>query len=175
MTILIIILIVIGGIVGYRRGGILQFLHFFGTLSAIIIARLNYKQLGDRLDLIMPYPSSVSEVNNIVFDDIANLEQAYYYISAFLIIFIVSKIIIQIVISVFDYINQIIFDKKTSKIVGTVLGIIECLYILAIVLFFIGTVPSTTLQQMVGNSSLATFIIDHTLFISGKLKDWSQI
>lgn len=175
MTLLILILIILSGIVGFRRGGLLQLLHFLGTVSALVIARLNYETLGNKLELIMPYPSSVSEVENVVLPTIQDLEQAYYYMSAFLFIFIVSKLIIQIIVSVFDFVNQIIFERKRSKIIGTIIGVIECIYVLAVIIFFLATIPSTGLQEAISNSQLATFIMDHTLIISDKLKDWSQI
>lgn len=175
MTLLILILIIIGMVVGFRRGGLLQGLHFIGTLAAVIIARLNYKTLGSKLELIMPYPSSALEVENTLLKQIPDLENAYYYMAAFFFIFIVTKLIIQLLISSFDYLQQIQFNFLVSSIVGLVFGMLEIIYILAVVLAFAATIPMDALQGAIDGSGLAKVILNHTFIISGRLMDWMQI
>ncbi len=83
MTLIILILLIIGIIVGYRRGFILQFFHLIGTIAAAIIAALNFEHLASRLDLVLPYPSTTETLANPIFPDIVNAEYAYYDMSAF--------------------------------------------------------------------------------------------
>lgn len=175
MTLILLLIILIGLFVGYRRGIVLQFLHLIGTVSALVIASLNYDTLGSKLYLIMPYPSSAQETPNAALTDVANLEYAYYYMFAFFIIFIVSKIAIQMIVSGFDYFQQITPNGLISTIGGTVLGLIEIIYILAIVLFFIATIPFAPVQASLAESGLGTFILEHTFIISDKLIEWIQI
>ena len=175
MTLLILLLMIIGMIVGFRRGGLLQFIHLFGTISAIIIARLNYKALGSKLDLIMPYPSSALEVDNTILKNIPDLETAYYYMAAFFFTFIITKIIIQIFISTFDYLQQINFHIVASPIVGVIFGVIETICILVVILAFAATIPMDALQNAIDGSGLAKFILNHTLILSDRMMGWMQI
>jgi uncharacterized membrane protein required for colicin V production len=112
-------------IVGYRRGFVLQLFHLIGTIAAVIIAALNFEHLASRLDLILPYPSTTETLANPIFPDIVNAEYAYYDMSAFFVIFIVTKIVIQLIVSAFDYFQQIPVFGIVGEIIGAILGLFE--------------------------------------------------
>jgi uncharacterized membrane protein required for colicin V production len=173
MTLILLIILIIGLIVGYRRGAVLQFMHLIGTISALIIASLNYEALGSRFYLVMPYPSTAQA--NAVLTEVGNLEYAYYYMFAFFLIFIVSKIVIQIIVSGFDYLQQVTSDGLIPSIIGTILGLIEVIYVLAVLLFFVATIPYMPVQEALADSWIASFIIEHTFIISDKLIEWIQV
>lgn len=175
MTLLLLILLIIGIIVGYRRGFILQFFHLIGTVSAIIIAALNYELLASRLDLILPYPSTTETLSNPIFSNIADAEYAYYDMSAFFIIFIVSKIVIQLIVSAFDYFQQIPVFGIVGEIVGAVLGFIEIIYVLVVILFMLAMVPLEFIQTAIQDSGLANFILENTFILSDRFMGWLQI
>lgn len=175
MTLILLIILLIGLIVGYRRGIILQALHLIGTISALVIASLNYEALGSRFYLVMPYPSTAQLNPNAVLSDVSNLEYAYYYMFAFFLIFIISKIIIQIIVSGFDYLQQVTTGGLVTSIGGTVLGLIEIVYVLVVILFFTATVPYPPVQEALAESGIATFIMEHTFIISEKLIEWIQV
>src|SRR5699024_11422562 len=86
----------------------------------------------------------------------------YYYMFAFFLIFIVSKIIIQIIVSGFDYFQQVTTGGLVTSIGGIILGIVETIYILVVVLVFVATIPYTPVQEAIANSGLANFIIDRS-------------
>lgn len=173
MTLILLIILIIGLIAGYRRGAVLQFMHLIGTISAIIIASLNYEALGSRFYLVMPYPSTAQ--GNIMLSDVSNSEYAYYYMFAFFLIFIVSKIIIQIIVSGFDYLQQITSAGLIPGIIGTVLGLIEVVYVLVVILFFVATIPYMPVQEALAESGIASFIVEHTFIVSDKLIEWIQV
>lgn len=175
MGLIIIIFLIIGLIVGYRRGLVLQSLHLIGTLAAIIIAALNYEMLASRLDLILPYPSSAYTLSNAVFPDIADPEYAYYDMAAFFFIFIVSKIISQLIVSAFDYFQQVSVFGIIGDILGLTLGIIEMIYVLVVILFMVALIPLDVIQNLMTESSLAEFIMRNTFILSDKLIEWLQI
>ncbi|CAD2073441.1 hypothetical protein GCM10007275_02400 [Jeotgalicoccus coquinae] len=173
MTLILLIILIIGLIAGYRRGAVLQFMHLIGTVSAIVIASLNYEALGSRFYLVMPYPSTAQA--NAVLTDVGNLEYAYYYMFAFFLIFLVSKIVIQIIVSGFDYLQQVTSDGMIQSITGTVLGLIEAVYVLVVILFFVATIPYQPVQEALAESGIASFIIEHTFIVSDKLIEWIQV
>ena len=175
MTLILLILLIIGVVVGYRRGFILQFFHLMGTLAAVTIAALNYETLADRLDLILPYPSTTETMSNPIFPDITDAEYAYYDISAFFIIFIVAKILIQIVVSAFDYFQQIPVFGVVGEILGAVLGLIEMIYVLTVVLFMLSMVPLEFIQTPIEESGLANFILENTFILSDRFMGWLQL
>jgi uncharacterized membrane protein required for colicin V production len=175
MGFLIILFLIIGLIAGYRRGLVLQLLHLVGTVSAIIIAALNYERLASRLDLILPYPSTADTLSSAIFPDIQNVEYAYYDMFAFFIIFLVSKIIIQIIVSAFDYFQQVSVFGTVGDVLGLILGFIEMTYILTVILYMLALVPADIVQNFVADSSLAEFMLDHTFILSDKLIEWLQI
>ncbi|MFD2829155.1 CvpA family protein [Corticicoccus populi] len=175
MGILLLVLLIIGLVAGYRRGLVLQSLHLIGTISAVIIAALNYETLSARLDLIMPYPSTAESLANPIFPDIASAEYAYYDMSAFFMIFIVSKIVIQLIVSAFDYFQQVSVFGIVGDILGLVLGIIEMIYVLIVVLYMLALIPADITQNFVIDSSIADFIMDHTFILSDKFIEWLQI
>lgn len=175
MTLILLIILLIGLIAGYRRGIVLQFLHLIGTLSALVIASLNYEALGSKFYLVMPYPSTAQLNSNAVLSDIGNLEYAYYYMFAFFLIFIISKIVIQIIISGFDYLQQVTTGGLVTSIGGIVLGLFEAVYVLVVILFFAAMIPYPPVEEALSESGIATFIMEHTFIISDKLIEWIQV
>ncbi|HJG32356.1 MAG TPA: CvpA family protein, partial [Jeotgalicoccus aerolatus] len=62
-----------------------------------------------------------------------------------------------------------------SSIAGTVLGLIEAVYLLVVILFFIATIPYFPIQEGLADSGLASFIMEHTFIVSDKLIEWIQV
>lgn len=159
-------------VIGYRRGFVLQLLHLVGTISAIIISAMNYETLSARFEMIMPYPSTAQSVNNPLLPDLANAEYAFYDMIAFFIIFAVSKILIQLIVSAFDYLQQISVFGIAGEIAGLLLGLIEMIYILTVIIFVLAVIPLEFIQNAIDESGLAIFIMEHTFILSDKFIDW---
>ncbi|SFK93175.1 Uncharacterized membrane protein, required for colicin V production [Salinicoccus halodurans] len=172
MSIIIFILLVIGLVIGYRRGVILQLLHLVGTISAIIISAMNYDTLSSKFDMIMPYPSTAQAVHNPLLPDLANTEYAFYDMTAFFIIFVITKILIQVIVSAFDYLQQINVFGVAGEIAGLILGLIEMIYVLTVIIFMLAIIPLEFIQNAIGESGLATFIMEHTFILSDKFIEW---
>lgn len=174
MFIIILILLIIGLVIGYRRGIILQLLHLAGTISAIVISAMNYDTLSARFDLIVPYPSTVETLSNPILPELNNAEYAYYDMVAFFIIFIISKIVIHLIVSAFDYLQQISVFGIVGDIAGTVLGLVEVIYIMVVLLFMAAVLPFDWIQTAIGDSGLAQFFMNNTFILSDKFIEWLQ-
>lgn len=174
MTLLLLILLVIGMVIGYRRGVILQSLHLIGTISAIIIAAMNYEKLASRFDMVMPYPSTAETLTNPLLPEVDNAELAFYRMVAFFMIFVVAKIVIQLIVSAFDYLQQINAFGTVGDVLGTILGIIEMIYILVVLLMMAAVIPLEGVQTMMENSGFAQFLMENTFVISDKFIEWLQ-
>ncbi len=174
MSIIIIILLIIGLVIGYRRGVILQLLHLVGTISAIVISAMNYKTLSAKFDMVMPYPSTAQSVNNPVLPDLGNAEYAFYDMVAFFIIFVIAKILTQLIVSAFDYLQQLSVFGVGGEIAGSIIGLIEMVYILTVLIFMLAVVPLEFIRDAIGESGPASFIMEHTFILSDKFIEWLQ-
>ena len=171
MGIVIIILFVLGGIVGYRRGLSLQALHFVGTLSALIIAALNFNLLASRFDMILPYPAPGDVSAHTALTSLSDPEASFYRMGAFLIIFIVAKVTIQLIVSAFDYLQQVPILGFVGSIISAAVGVVEMLIIVVVFLFMIALIPIEFIQNLV-NGGLSQQLINNTFILSGRLKSW---
>lgn len=171
MSIIIIILLVLGGIIGYRRGLSLQVLHMLGTLSAIIIAALNFELLASRFDMILPYPAPGDESTLTALANLEDPEASFYKMGAFIIVFVIAKVVLQLIISAFDYLQQVPILGLIGSIVAAAVGVAEVIIVVVVILFMIALVPLDFVQDVV-DGGLFKQLIDNTFLLSGQLKNW---
>ena len=105
-----------------------------------------------------------------VFLNTMPLENAFYNGIAFAIIFFGTKIILQIVASMLDFVANLPVLRSINKILGAVLGFIEVYLVTFLVLFILALVPIGTIQTYIKSSFLATLIVEHTPYLSNALK-----
>ncbi|GGB03764.1 CvpA family protein [Macrococcus hajekii] len=172
IDIILLFFLLLGSIIGLRRGFILQSMHLIGTIGALVIARLFYQPLADKLQLIVPYPS-VAETSKVLINW-QDAEHAFYNIISFIFLFMASKVLLQMVATVFDYIAQLPLLKQLNKSLGTLLGFIESYLVLFIVFFFIAMIPAPVIQGRIQSSHLARMIIEYTPILSNRAIDWFQ-
>lgn len=90
---------------------------------------------------------------------------------AFLIIFIVAKVTIQLIVSAFDYLQQVPILGFVGSIISAAVGVVEMLIIVVVFLFMIALIPIEFIQNLV-NGGLSQQLIDNTFILSGRLKSW---
>lgn len=168
MFTLLLLLILFGGfLMGLRRGLILQAIHLFGFIISLAVAAFLYKDLGPRLEMWIPYPGNDAGSLGMLFD-IAKLDTAFYNAIAFFIIFVATKLVLQIIGSMLDFLAQLPLLKQFNQVAGGAFGFVEAYLGLFILLYIIALLPVESLQTMVQNSGLAKTIVLNTPFLS----DW---
>jgi uncharacterized membrane protein required for colicin V production len=169
VTLLILFALVIGFLIGLRRGLILQLVHLLSFIIALVVARLFYKDLGPKLEMWVPFPSSADTGSTLgtVFN-ITDLDSAFYNAIAFFIIFIGVKIVLQLIGSMLDFLAQLPLLRQFNQLAGGAVGFVEMYLGVFIVLFIGALLPIESLQEHIQNSSLAKAIIMNTPFLS----DW---
>ncbi|MBN6887936.1 putative membrane protein required for colicin V production [Cytobacillus horneckiae] len=167
----IIIILLFGFFMGLRRGFILQLIHLVGFIIAFVVARLYYDTLAPKLTLWIPYPNFGSDSNLQMLLGSTDLEDAYYRAIAFAIIFFAVKILLQIIGSMLDFVASLPILKQLNTWAGSILGFIEVYLIMFILLYIAALLPITALQNMLNDSFMAEFIIDHTPILSQQIKD----
>ena len=170
-TFILFALLLIGIMVGLRRGFILQVIHMTGFIVAFIVAAMNYDKLADKLVLWVPFPQmGDSSSLSLLFFSLDN-ENAYYNGIAFLIIFFAVKIVWQIIGSMLDFIAQFPILNMLNRWGGGILGFMETYLIMFVLLYLAALLPIQVVQEQIQGSFLAESIVMNTPYFSEKIKD----
>lgn len=163
-------LFIFGFFMGLKRGFILQTFHLLGFIASFIVAAKYYDKLAPYLDLWIPYPE-VSDTSSLAtFLQNLPLETGFYNAVSFALIFFVTKIILQIIASMLDFVAAIPVISWFNTIFGAILGFVEVYLILFIVLFILILVPYPTTQEWINDSSIALYMIENTPYLSEKVE-----
>ncbi|MEY8598197.1 CvpA family protein [Mammaliicoccus lentus] len=171
ITLLVIICLILGVIIGYRRSLVLESLHAISTISALVVAVICYAPFSKQLHLLLPYPSASTEGTNAIFKNINN-EDAFYNIMAILILFVLTKIILQVISTVFDFYHQMEFGGKYAQYFAMVLGFIETYIIVIIILATVAVIPIPMFIEALHQSSVGNLVLTKTPFLSELLVNW---
>ena len=125
LSLILIFILLIGLIVGLKRGFILQVIHLVSWFIAFFVAAMYYKDLALRLTLWIPYPTLGENPILQILLDAVNAEQAFYYGISFIIIFFGVKIILQIIGSMLDFLSHIPIIRQLNLLAGGLLGFLE--------------------------------------------------
>lgn len=171
VDLILIIILVVGFLVGLRRGLILQLVHLTGFIAAFIIAYMYFDELAPKLRLWVPYPE-ISEGSALaIFMNSSFLEDAFYRAIAFAALFFASKIILQILGSMLDFLADLPILRTINGWLGGVLGFVEVYLVIFLLLYFAALVPITSVQDAMDDSVIAKAMVEHTPVFSEKIHD----
>ncbi|SRR5690625_2787848 len=171
IDLVLFVLLILGFFIGLKRGFILQLFHLTGFIIAFLIAILYYKDLAARLELWIPYPRTTDDHFWNMITESSFLEGAFYNGISFFAIFVIVKIIMQIVANMLDFVANLPILNGLNNLLGAILGFIETYFIMFVVLFILSLIPMEIIQDYIQRSHIATFIIDKTPILSNQLKD----
>lgn len=169
IDIIILFLLLMGTLVGLKRGFILQFIKLISFVVSILVAFMFYQSLAPQLTWI-PAPNFSGGQAQLAFFS-GNLETAYYNTIAFIILFILTKILLAIIGGLLTTIASIPVIKQVNKLLGGVLGFLETYLFVFILLFVAALLPVDALQTMLSKSMLADVIVGNTPYLSSLVKD----
>lgn len=106
-----------------------------------------------------------------MFLDTFPLEAAFYNAIAFGLLFFATKIVLQIIATMLDFVADLPILSIFNSWLGAILGFIEVYLVIFVVLYIIALAPVTEIQAWIDQSSLATYMIEDTPVLSEKLKD----
>ncbi|MBA2873741.1 CvpA family protein [Thermaerobacillus caldiproteolyticus] len=170
VDLVLLFILLMGFMIGLKRGFILQFIHMTGFIIAFVVAYMNYEKFAPTLRLWIPYPSfGDPETVKMLFES-AHLDEAYYRAMAFAILFFATKIIMQIIGSMLDFVAQLPLLRSVNRWAGGALGFVEVYLIVFLFLYVGALIPIQSLQAQIQHSFMATVIVKHTPFLSDMLK-----
>jgi uncharacterized membrane protein required for colicin V production len=169
VDIVIILLIVLGAVVGFKQGAIRRLTSFLGT---IIIAIVAFK-FKNNLSVLMYENLPFFHFNGLI-KGVEVINILIYELLAFIIIFMGLTILLRILLVVSGLIERIlkmtVFLSIPSKILGIFIGALEY-YIYVFLLLVFLSVPAFNLNEYLDESKLATSMINNTPILSNMALD----
>ncbi|GAA4074234.1 CvpA family protein [Amphibacillus indicireducens] len=162
-------LLVLGIFRGLKRGLILQLFHFLGFFVAFFVAVYFYDNLAVHLEMLIPYPRILAE-DWAFFSETLSLENAYYNMIAFAMLFFVTKIVMSIISSMLDFVAELPVLNIVNGLFGAVFGFIEQYLVLFIIVYVASLLPIMMIQNLLADSSMARFMIEQTPVLSEQIK-----
>lgn len=167
----ILAILLIGLLIGLKRGFILQLVHMTGFIVAFIVAYVFYGDLAPNLKMWIPFPAiGDSSTLNMFFESVG-LETAYYNAIAFAIVFFATKILWHMIGSMLNFITYLPILKQLNRWGGAILGFAEVYLIIFIILYIGALLPMDSIQEPLTSSFMAETIVKHTPFLSEQVKD----
>ncbi|CAL27670.1 CvpA family protein [Staphylococcus carnosus] len=165
LNFLIFCVFIIIAAMGFRRGIWLSVLHFATTIASFMIAAQFYQPIAERLELFLPFPKTQAALTKY-YIDYSDTHLRFEAIVAFISIFILSKFILYLILTVFDkmtYINRL---TLLSRGAGVVLSFLSSIIVLLPVLYMCSLYPSEWIQSQFSHSIIAQLILFHTPYLS---------
>ncbi|KRG10672.1 CvpA family protein [Staphylococcus sp. NAM3COL9] len=163
--IVVVIVFIYIGMIGFRRGVWLSALHLSATLFSLWVAERFYLQISHRLELFIPFPKTQAYDLNYAFH-FDNLQQRFDHIIAFLIVATITKMICYGVVVVFDKVIQHQGPNLISRFIGMLMGIISSIIICTTLLYGAALYPLEFIQQQLSSAIIAEYMLLHTPYIS---------
>lgn len=173
---LIIVFLLLGGLItGFRRGLIVQVIHMTGFIAALIVAYKYYKDLAEKFVLWIPYPG-ITDTSKLSFAvGELDLDETFYRLLAFVLIFTVVKFGLQLIASMFDFLKYLPVLGFVARITGALFGFVE-FYIMIFLILYLGfLLPLDFIQNIISKSILAGAMFEHTPVFSETVKNWWYI
>ncbi|WP_110114862.1 CvpA family protein [Bacillus sp. CGMCC 1.16541] len=175
LDIILISLLLLGFFVGVKRGFILQLIHLISFVAAFLVAYTFNGDLAPRLRILIPFPEFDQQSVASFFVSSSYMEDAFYRMIAFAILFFATQIILRVVGSMLTSLAQLPILKQLNKWGGGILGFLE-VYVIVFILLYIGAVlPVSDIQIPIQQSIVATNMVQNTPYLSAALEElWTQ-
>lgn len=175
LDLLIVLLLLAGLITGFRRGLIVQVIHMTGFIIALIVAYKYYELLAEKFVLWIPYPGVTAGSKLTFAVEQLDLDETFYRLLAFVLIFLIVKFGLQLIASMFDFLKYLPVLGFISRFVGAALGFVEFYILTFLVLYLVAMLPLDMIQNLLGNSMLKDAMFEHTPILSESVKNWWYI
>lgn len=159
VDIVILIFLVFGALLGFKRGFTRQLVHFIGIFAIIVLSFFLKNPISIILYKNLPFLNFGG-----IFKDITVLNILVYEVIAFFIVFFVLLIIFKILLKVTKIFEKLltvtIILGIPSKIIGAILGVGESIIYTFITLYIL-SLPTLNMN-IINESRLANIILDKT-------------
>lgn len=164
VDVIIIVLLILGGVAGFKAGVIKKLTDFIGMFVVIILAFYLKNYISVIMYENLPFFNFFGLINGI---DVLNI--LLYGVIAFLVIFIALLFVLKVVLMLTGLVEKIL--KATvilsipSKLLGIVVGVIE-MYVYLFLILVIVSLPIFD-SSFLKDSKMNNFILNNTPVLSG--------
>lgn len=162
IDIICIVIIVLFGIIGLRKGVIKSLVQLIGTCAVIVLAFVFKDVLANFLMKYLPFYNFGG-----VFEGITSINVLIYELISFIVIYIILYCILSIVINLAGIVEKLIditvILAIPSKILGGIVGLIEGVIMAFLVAFILFHIPTT--EPMVADSKFSIVLLERTPII----------
>ena len=168
VDLIVIIVIILGGIVGFKNGAIKEATKFLGLFVVIIIAFLLKDKLMVALYENLPFFKFFGIIKGI---DAINI--LLYQLISFLVIFIALMFILKVLVVITGLVELLVkmtvFLSFPSKVLGAIVGAIE-FYVYLFIILYVLNMPFFNLKY-INDSLLGNKILTNTPILSQLVDD----
>ena len=172
VDLIIIILILFGAVIGFKRGFTKSLVSAVGLIAIVIIAFLLKNPVSTVLYEHLPFFQFGGVIKGVTV-----LNIALYELLAFIIVLAILGIVLKILMmatSIFERILTLtIILGIPSKILGAIIGALEW-FILVFIGLYVLNMPVVNVKE-INNSTLAPKILNNTPILSGVIKDTNDV
>ena len=170
IDIVILLLLVMFGVVGWKQGVIKEAVQFIGMIIILVISFIFKGELGNLFCKWLPF----FNFNGSPIEGMTTLNILLYQILGFVIIFTVLYAIYNIILKISGIfqklVNWTIILLIPSKLGGLILGLLEGYVLIFVILLIITGLPASYTSNFT-NSSLVKTIVYKTPILSSASKD----
>lgn len=163
IDVVIIVVIILGGFAGYKRGFLPQLISLIGFFVVMVGAFLLKNPISELLYTYCPFFKFVGILKDVSVLNIILYEVVAVILTA-LILWLILKIVSILFNKINDSINDIFFFEVLSELGGCFLGLIEN-YIVVFVCLYITALPFFNIE-LLRNSTFRPFILKDTPILS---------
>lgn len=172
VDLIIIILILFGAVIGFKRGFTKSLVSAVGLIAIVVIAFLLKNPVSTVLYEHLPFFQFGGVIKGVTV-----LNIALYELLAFIIVLAILGIVLKILMiatSIFERILTLtIILGIPSKILGAIIGALEW-FILVFIGLYVLNMPVVNVKE-INNSTLAPKILNNTPILSGVIKDTNDV
>ena len=165
---IVILFLLLGAVVGFKRGAIRSLVGLVGTIAVVVIAYYLKNPVADLLYNFVPFFEFSGNFEGLVTLNIL-LYEAIAYILVFMVLYSILSLILKLTGVIEKILTMTIILGIPSKIIGAVLGFIEAVVFSFIVLFVLLQFNGTS--SLVIDSSMAMSILDKTPLIGSMVNE----
>lgn len=163
IDIILVLILFVGAIVGFKRGVIKSAVTFIGAIVVIVLAFSLKNPISKLLYSFLPFFNFAGD-----FEGLTTLNIIIYEAIAFVLVYVILMAILQILIKitgVFEHIlNFTIILGIPSKLLGAVFGFFEAYLFVFVALFLLNQLPAT--NAFVSESAFASTITSSSPILS---------
>ena len=155
----LIVILLGAGVLGYKRGVIVQLASLFSTLFGFFIALLFTNELAP---VVAKWFDS-ENANNWM--ELSTTDQAIYSILSFFFLLLLTKVCLAFFTFLFYRFAKFSLLKKYNRLGGIILSLLQTIIIFVFVVHIMHIIPSRSFHNLIEDSIIAQQIIQLTPFL----------